>query len=197
MKHLILPNDFQEFSSKFKQQKYEKKKIPDNNPNVFLNKSSSLGTLSLDKVEEQKNDDELKKKKLFQHYDSVKDQFEEKNYRKKPSHNIDTSESPIREMNDPTDEEWKEENKKKGTPRGNGIFFNVGNVKCDELDNFEKKNANNERSSEKNYDDEIIMEVKEELLLENSEKKGNHKYKFILLRFLLKSQRIWKKIGII
>lgn len=166
MKHLVLPNDFKEFSSKFSQQKFEKKRVVDNNPSLFMNKSNSLGNLSLDRVEEIKNDDEFKKKKVFQHFDVVKDQFEEKTYHKKPSY-IENSESPIRESNE-NEEETKEVTKKRLTPRGKHILFNISNVKCDELNSLEKKNA--EKSADKL--EETILEVKEELIVEKSGKKG-------------------------
>lgn len=175
MKHLVLPNDFKEFSSKFSQQKFEKKRVFDNSSTLFMNKSNSLGNLSLDRVEEIKNDDELKKKRIFQHFDVVKDQFEEKNLHKKPSY-IENSESPIRESNE-NEEETKECAKKRLTPRGKHILFNVSNVKCDELDGFEKKNAEEL--------EETIFEVKEELIVEKCGKKGMKFIKFLNFIYLL------------
>jgi len=119
--------------------------------------------LILDKVDEDRNEEEKKKRTLFHHYDTVKDNVEEKSLHKKPSY-IETSESPIREMN----EEGKEELKKRLTPRGKAMLFQVNNVKCDELDN--EKRFGSEKVLEEM--EEVIMEEKEENFVEKSGKKG-------------------------
>ena len=177
MRHLILPNDFHEFTSKFSNKKFtgpfQKKGVAENAPVTMLNKSSSLGSLVLlDQVEEDsKNEEEKNKRQLFHHYDIVKDKGEEKTYHKKPSH-VDNSESPIREINEINEEEIKDDGRKRLTPRGKNILFNVTNVICDEIDGIDKKNS--EKSLVEKEVDEIILEEKEEGILEKSGKKGKN-----------------------
>ena len=166
MRHLILPNDFHEFSSRSSNSStkfsspFMKKGMTESAPLASLNKSSSLGSLALlDQVDEDCDEDEKKKKRLFHHIDIIKDCLEEKNYVKKSSY-VESSESPIRESN--IEEENKEEGRKKLTPRGKAMF----NLKCDEVG--EKRR---EEKSEKM--EEVIVEEKDDGFLEMSGKKGN------------------------
>jgi len=169
MRHLILPNDFHEFCSKpsnYSSPKFSspflKKGMTESAPLSLLNKSSSLGSLMLlDQVDEDRNEDEKKKKRLFHHIDIIKDNFEEKNYVKKSSY-LENSESPIRESN--IEEENKEEGRKKLTPRGKAMFY----LKCDEVGEKRRDGGNNEKNVE-----EVIEEEKDDGFLEKSGKKGD------------------------
>ena len=173
---MVLPNDFREFTSKFQPKKTAKKMLEHQQNLTSLNKSSSLGSLILDKVDEDRNEEELKKRHLFHHLDVVKDNVEEKSLHKKPSY-VENSESPIKEAN----EEGKEESKKRLTPRGKGMQFQMSNVKCDELD--VERRFGSEKIIDKEME-EVIMEEKEETFVEKSGKKG--KFFFFFFGFNLR-----------